>query len=148
MNIGCKGSKFIEIGEPVKMPLCDKAQSEFNAFVAVPVVPIGQLYGGKIFAALDRQHPRDLFDVKYLLENEGFSEQVRDALAKAMRASITRKDKEFLLSVYNVTPNWSIYDYERFPAVQWKLQNLQKLKTSNPDKHREQYEALKDVLEN
>lgn len=186
------------IAEPVKMPLCDKAQAEFNAFVAVPVVPIGQLYGGKICAALDRQHPRDLFDVKYLLENEGFSEQVkagfmlcllasdrplhemiapnfqdqratlanqfagmtaeeftyehfeqaRAALVKAMRASITSKDLEFLLSVHDVTPDWSIYDYERFPAVQWKLQNLQKLKTSNPDKHREQYEALKDVLEN
>ncbi len=65
-----------------------------------------------------------------------------------MRASVTSKDKEFLLSVHNVAPDWSIYDYERFPAVQWKLQNLQKLKTSNPDKHREQYEALKDVLEN
>lgn len=184
------------IADPVKLPLCDKAQSEFNAFVAVPVVPIGQLYGGKICAALDRQHPRDLFDIKYLLINEGFSEQVkagfmlcllasdrplhemiapnfqdqraalanqfagmtaedftyehfeqaRAALVKAMRASITSKDKEFLLSVHNVTPDWSIYDYERFPAVQWKLQNLQKLKTNNPDKHREQYEALKSVL--
>ena len=186
------------IAEPVKMPLCDKAQSEFNAFVAVPVVPIGQLYGGKICAALDRQHPRDLFDVKYLLENEGFSEQVkagfmlcllasdrplhemiapnfqdqravltnqfagmtaeeftyehfeqaRDALVKAIHQSLAPKDKEFLLGVHDVSPDWSIYNYERFPAVQWKLQNLQKLKTSNPEKHREQYEALKEALEN
>lgn len=36
-----------------------------------------QLYGGKICAALDRQHPRDLFDVKYLLANEGFTEEIK-----------------------------------------------------------------------
>jgi hypothetical protein len=41
------------------------------------IVPFGQLYGGKICAALDRQHPRDLFDVKYLLEGEGFNEEVK-----------------------------------------------------------------------
>lgn len=33
------------------------------------------------------------------------------------------------------TPDWSIFDFERFPAVQWKLQNHNKLKNSNPEKH-------------
>jgi predicted nucleotidyltransferase component of viral defense system len=65
------------LSEPQKMIICDRAQEEFNAFLAMKVVPFGQLYGGKICAALDRQHPRDLFDVKYLLENEGFSEEVK-----------------------------------------------------------------------
>lgn len=37
------------------------------------------IYGGKICAALARQHPRDLFDVKILLENEGITEKVRQA---------------------------------------------------------------------
>jgi hypothetical protein len=36
-------------------------------------------YGGKICAALDRQHPRDLYDVKYLLENEGITPEVKDS---------------------------------------------------------------------
>ena len=75
-------------------------------------------------------------------------ERVRETLVSVVRENLTKHDKAFLLSVKNVTPDWSIYDYERFPAVQWKLQNLQKLKTNNPDKHREQYEALKNVLEN
>ncbi len=35
--------------------------------------------GGKICAALDRQHPRDLFDVKRLLENEGITDDVKDS---------------------------------------------------------------------
>lgn len=65
------------LAEPQKMTLCDRAQNDFDAFVAMNVVPFGQLYGGKICAALDRQHPRDLFDVKYLLENEGFSDEVK-----------------------------------------------------------------------
>jgi predicted nucleotidyltransferase component of viral defense system len=34
------------------------------------------IYAGKLCAALDRQHPRDLFDVKLLLENEGISKQM------------------------------------------------------------------------
>lgn len=37
------------------------------------------LYAGKICAALDRQHPRDLFDIKLLLENEGITQNIRQA---------------------------------------------------------------------
>ncbi|MCE9540336.1 MAG: nucleotidyl transferase AbiEii/AbiGii toxin family protein, partial [Bacteroidetes bacterium] len=65
------------LSEPVKMTLCEKAQNDFDSYCVVPVVPLGQLYGGKICAALDRQHPRDLFDVKYLLQNEGFSDEIK-----------------------------------------------------------------------
>jgi len=35
-----------------EMSLCEKAQTEFEAFCAIPVVPIGQLFGGKIVAPL------------------------------------------------------------------------------------------------
>jgi hypothetical protein len=35
------------------------------------------LYGGKLCAALDRQHPRDLFDVGLLLRNEGITPAIR-----------------------------------------------------------------------
>src|ERR1035437_5793291 len=62
--------------EPVKLTLNSKAQDAFEVFNAINVVPIGQLYGGKICAALDRQHPRDLFDVKYLLQNEGITKEI------------------------------------------------------------------------
>jgi len=48
------------------MPLCPKAQEMFEAEVYARIVPMTQLYGGKIAAALSRQHPRDLFDVKYM----------------------------------------------------------------------------------
>lgn len=59
------------------MQVTDKVQNEFGKFVAINIVSHAELYGGKICAALDRQHPRDLFDVRLLLDNEGFSDEVR-----------------------------------------------------------------------
>ena len=73
-------------------------------------------------------------------------ETTRQKLIDTIHEKLTARDKEFLLSVKNVRPDWRIYNFERFPAVQWKLQNLQKLKDTNPEKQREQYEALKKRL--
>lgn len=53
-------------GEATLVPLCEKAQSMFGMEVDARIVSIPQLYGGKISAALSRQHPRDLFDVKQM----------------------------------------------------------------------------------
>ncbi len=59
--------------------LCDKAQDQFLKFMRVKTLSIADLYGGKLCAALDRYHPRDLFDIKLLLENQGLTEAVRQA---------------------------------------------------------------------
>ena len=59
--------------------LCEKAQDEFLKFMRVKTLSVADLYGGKICAALDRYHPRDLFDIKLLLENQGLTEEVRQA---------------------------------------------------------------------
>ena len=53
-------------GEVLNLPLSDKAQNEFSLYCEAKIVPLTLLYGGKIAAALSRQHPRDLFDVKYM----------------------------------------------------------------------------------
>lgn len=53
-------------GGAITVPLSDKAQDEFGLYCEADIVPLTQLYGGKIAAALSRQHPRDLFDVKYM----------------------------------------------------------------------------------
>jgi predicted nucleotidyltransferase component of viral defense system len=45
------------------------------------VLSFEDAYAGKLVAALDRQHPRDLFDVMMLLEREGVSERLMDAFA-------------------------------------------------------------------
>lgn len=46
-------------------------------FAATQVVSSADLYAGKIVAALDRQHPRDLFDVRGLLADEGITDELR-----------------------------------------------------------------------
>ena len=51
-----------------ELDLCDAAQDEFGRFVATPVVSEAELFGGKLVAALDRQHPRDLFDTRFILD--------------------------------------------------------------------------------
>ena len=53
-------------GEAITVPLSDKAQDEFGLYCEANIVPLTQLYGGKIAAALSRQHPRDLFDVSHM----------------------------------------------------------------------------------
>lgn len=60
--------------------LVSKAEDEFKLSVLdVPMLSLADLYGGKIVAALDRQHPRDLFDVKMLFENDGLTDDIRKA---------------------------------------------------------------------
>jgi len=63
-----------------KARLCENGKHYFKRDVVnIPLLSLADLYGGKICAALDRQHPRDLFDVKLLLENEGITEEIRQA---------------------------------------------------------------------
>jgi predicted nucleotidyltransferase component of viral defense system len=45
----------------------------FSAELELPVLSTAELYGGKLVAAMDRQHPRDLFDVWKMLASDGFS---------------------------------------------------------------------------
>lgn len=170
---------------PAKRILCDKAQEEFDSFCEIPVVDDAHLFGGKICAALDRQHPRDLFDVYRLFKSnntlsalkkgfffylissnrplkemlfprykdqksafvnhfQGMTEEVftyqdyentRIQLIDSIHKLITASDKQFLLSIEKGIPDWESYDFSDFPAVKWKLQNIQKLKSLNPKKH-------------
>ena len=60
---------------PVTMTTSDPVTEQFG-FVEMQILAFEDLYGGKLHAALDRQHPRDLFDVKLLYENEGLTEDL------------------------------------------------------------------------
>jgi predicted nucleotidyltransferase component of viral defense system len=64
------------MGATEQYPLCKTAQSYFNLFCEMNIVPKSQLFGGKIVAALDRQHPRDLFDTKKLLDNTNLTSEL------------------------------------------------------------------------
>lgn len=73
--------------EPRLMQVTDSVQSEFGLFAAINVVSQGELYGGKMCAALDRQHPRDLFDIQKLFENEGLTEEIKVGFIAALLGS-------------------------------------------------------------
>lgn len=64
--------------EPVRMTVTDRVQEEFG-FAEIQIVSFADLYAGKLVAALDRQHPRDLFDVRDLLAQEGLMKELRTA---------------------------------------------------------------------
>jgi predicted nucleotidyltransferase component of viral defense system len=74
-NVVLRGSVF----PPEKVSLSPYAIELFGSKVRLQRLSFPDLYGGKICAALDRQHPRDLFDVKLLMENEGLTDDVRKA---------------------------------------------------------------------
>ncbi|MDC0088801.1 nucleotidyl transferase AbiEii/AbiGii toxin family protein [Porticoccaceae bacterium] len=184
------------IGEATKAQLCEAAQEHFDAFCAMPIVPLGQLYGGKLCAAMDKQHPRNLFDVKLLLENEGFTDDIKRGfifglvgsdrpthemlkpnlldqrmafenqfqgmsaiefsydeyettrlqLIETIQSGLNEGDKTFLLSLNRLDPDWSTYDFQEFPSVKWKLLNLEKFKTENPETYQQQLSKLEMFL--
>ena len=60
---------------PTTMIVSDVVTEHFG-FAEMNVLAFEDLYGGKLHAALDRQHPRDFFDIKLLYENEGLTEKL------------------------------------------------------------------------
>lgn len=58
---------------PQRRRVSEKVEETFG-FAEMQVVSFEDLFGGKLHAAVDRQHPRDLFDVKLLYENEGLTD--------------------------------------------------------------------------
>ncbi len=176
--------------------LSDKVQEEFSLSATIHTLSFADLYGGKLCAALDRQHPRDIFDVKALLEERGITDDIRkafvvylashdrpiheliDPVRKDIRQiyekeftgmtvepiaydklveirekyivllskCLLREEREFLLSIKEGTPNWKtlgVSGIERLPAIQWKLENIKKMKK---EKHADAVRRLKEKL--
>lgn len=197
VKIEVNGVKRGIIGEVEEIELCPKAQREFNTNFTARIVPFSLLYGGKISAALSRQHPRDLFDydkmnhtlfddvkdgfIFYLLgsdkpiieslnpnlidqsqslehqfrgmTNEEFEyvdfERARLDLIAKVNQMLSKRDKEFIISFEKGEPDWtlcSIGDISHYPATSWKLQNINKLRSSNYDKFIDGIRKLEDFL--
>ena len=176
--------------------LCRRARDEFELSTTTNMISSAEIYGSKITAALDRQHPRDLFDIKLLFDNEGLTEDIRKAfviylashprpmsellnpneknieqefktqfqgmtiapvelgellatrtaLIKSINEDLTKNEREFLLSIKHGEPIWSLMDIagiDKLPAIQWKIQNIQKM---DEGKHKEAYEKLESIL--
>lgn len=178
--------------------LTKATQDEFGKSATIDVVSHAELFGGKICAALDRQHPRDLFDIQQLFDHEGLGDDIRlgfvasllshprpmhellrpqlkdqrnvydtqfagmtvvqytyedyeatrERLVREISLLLHDEDKELLLSVKKGAADWALFPtagLDRMPAVQWKLENINKLK-KNSRKYAEQLGALEDAI--
>jgi len=197
VKIEVNGTKRGIFGSVEDKSLCTKAKEEFKMDCKARIVSFTQLYGGKISAALSRQHPRDLFDCKYMpidslnqakeglvfcllgsdkpiLESlqpnpidqqdalqgqfEGMTdipflykdyEMTRKELIEMVNRIFTKEDREFLISFEQGVPEWNkccAGDLSRYPSIKWKLQNIMKLKDTNPEKHNTGMENLRKYL--
>jgi hypothetical protein len=185
---------------PVEMRrLGDEARKLFTTELSARVLAVPELYGSKLVAAMDRQHPRDLFDVRGLFNRGGLTpevvecfvcylaghnrpvhevlffrdqdmafayeneftgmtrhsvsltelQQVRRRLKKELPGALTTNQRGFLLGLVAGEPDWQLMSCPHLsglPAIRWKLQNLAKLKKSNPRKFAQQAEELREKL--
>jgi predicted nucleotidyltransferase component of viral defense system len=157
------------------------------------------IYGGKLVAAMDRQHPRDLFDVMELFAHGGITPDIRRAfvvylashnrtihevlfptpkdltlayegsfvgmttapvtlqallhtrerLFRELPAALDANEREFLRSLVHARPAWSLLGIphlEELPAIRWRLQNLEQLSRSQPERFRALAESLDERL--
>jgi hypothetical protein len=179
--------------------LGDMARKLFTTELFAMILATPELYGSKLVAAMDRQHPRDLFDVHGLFERGGLTtevvecfvcylaghnrpihevlfsrdidmsstfdhefagmarnpitlaelQHVRRKLKKELPAMLTPNQCQFLLGLVTGDPDWKLMKcphLSQLPAIKWKLQNLAKLKKSNPGKFAQQAEELRARL--
>jgi len=191
-NLVLRGSVY----PPESRRVCTAAQRSFEAFARVQCLAEADLYGGKLCAALDRQHPRDLFDVKLLLEDVGITPEIRRAfvvylashnrpmgelldpnikdisetfetqfigmteepvaladlveiqhrLPRMLVSELDDDERQFLLSLKRGEPEWELLGFEhlaQLPAVQWKLQNIQRM---DPAKWHDMLRHLETIL--
>lgn len=73
---------------------------------------------------------------------------VRDRLISQLKQRLDAPARRFLLTLHDGEPDFDaigLPQAAQLPAVRWKVRNLQKLRTQNPNKHdqqRAQIEAL------
>lgn len=75
VNLVLRGSVY----PPQILELCQKAQETFQMSTKIMCASFEDQYAGKFCAALDRQHPRDLFDVKLFFEQHTIAERLKKA---------------------------------------------------------------------
>jgi predicted nucleotidyltransferase component of viral defense system len=176
------------------------ASDALTTDLELPLLSLEEIYGGKLVAAMDRQHPRDLFDVMELFAHGGITSGIRRAfvvylashnrtihevlfptpkdiqlayegsfvgmttepvtlaalletrerLFRELPAALDANEREFLRTLVRARPDWSLLDIPHLaelPAIRWRLQNLEQLSRSQPDRFHALAVALDDRLE-
>jgi predicted nucleotidyltransferase component of viral defense system len=113
-NYILRGSLF----EPVTLPISSVASSMYNVEVECKCLSKADLFAGKICAALDRQHPRDLFDIYQFLKNDNWDEQITEAFIFYL-ISHNRPIHELITP--NIQPIMSIFKSEFLGMTRQKI---------------------------
>lgn len=180
--------------------LTTAASDLFTTTLSVPTLAVAELYGSKLVAAMDRQHPRDFFDVHGMFDRLGLTpgivecfvgyiaghnrpvhevlgsrdidlarpfenefagmereavslkalEDTRVRLRRELVGSLTADHKRFLMGLVAGEPPWEAMQCRHLaelPAIQWKLQNLARLKRTNAAKFQAQADDLRRHFE-
>ena len=184
---------------PTELKTVRPIVEEQFGFAEIQVVSFADLYAGKLVAALDRQHPRDLFDIQHLLAKEGIDKTLyqtflayilshnrpvhellqprlkdirqaferefvgmtvsdtslemllatREQLVAEISSRLDETSKVFLRSFHTFRPDWNLIGspaIRNLPAIRWKLMNLERLQTENPEKYQALLHELDAVL--
>ncbi len=107
---------------PVTMDIA-KPVEELFSYASMQVLNRNEIYAGKLCAALDRQHPRDLFDVKILFEHEGITDELMNVFLVYL-ISGNRPIAEMLAP--RQTPLTTAFN-EQFAGMELKETSLQEL---------------------
>lgn len=131
------------INDPQFLRIDKKVEETYGRFSAINVVSMAELFGGKICAAIDRHHPRDLFDVRLLLDNEGLTEEIKTgflvALISHMRPINELLNPTFLNQRNAFETQFSgmsdiPFSYEEFEKTREELVFIIKAKLSSEDR--------------
>ena len=71
---------------------------------------------------------------------------IGEQLVSRLRKEMTQEERQFIVSVKEGKPQWNLLGVsgiEKLPAVQWKLQNIERM---TPVKHQEALRKLRDHL--
>ncbi len=128
-NLVFRGS----IHSPRVLDLCQTAQDHFEVFTSIQTLSLADLYGGKLCAALDRQHPRDLFDVKLLIEDKGITPEIRRAFVIYL-AGHDRPMNELLAPRLQVIEKQFESSFRGMARSEVSLDELRKVQANLPHK--------------
>ena len=99
----------------------------------------------------NRTDQRQAFENQFAgMSDQEFSyedfEETREILIKTIQKILKREDKDFIISFKRLEPDWSIYDFEKYPAIQWKIENLRRFKDQNLNGYEKVLYCLVDFL--
>lgn len=119
------------------------------------------MHGGTAINLFLRDMPRLSVDIDQRLalehqfvglSSESFTysefEHTRESLVRAVKNRLTQEDKDFIFGFKCLEPDWNMYDFEGFPAIQWKLENLRRFKQLNALGYKEAVDRLDALLQN